>query len=120
MDKSTFRSSLKDKSADPLYITGFGGMTSCNPNIVGLILSGGQRYCCYNDPILTDLIAQGTVEMDTDKFNEIWSEIQQMTIKDAPVASLYQLYGIYGISDEISWTPRLDEAILAFEITPAK
>ena len=94
--------------------------TDCCGEGVETRIQDENRGSGYNDPILTDLIAQGTVEMDTDKFNEIWSEIQQMTIKDAPVASLYQLYGIYGISDEISWTPRLDEAILAFEITPAK
>jgi len=120
MDKTTFRSSLKDKSADPLYITGFGGMTSCNPNIVSLILSAGQRYCCYEDETVTELIAQGSTEMDEAEFNRIWSEIQQLVKEDAPVASLYQLYGIYGISDQISWTPRLDEAIIASEITPAQ
>ena len=120
MDKTTFRSSLKDKSADPLYITGFGGMTSCNPNIVSLILSAGQRYCCYEDPEITELIAKGTTEMDEAAFNRIWSEIQNSIKEDAPVSSLYQLYGIYGVSDQISWTPRLDEAIIASEITPAR
>ena len=120
MDKSTFRATLKDKSADPLYITGFGGMTSCAPNIMGLILSGGQRYCSYDNEVMTQLIADGTTEMDSQAFDSIWSQIQQMVIDEAPVASLYQLYGIYGISDQIEWAPRMDEAILAYDIHLSK
>ncbi len=120
MDKNTFRSKLKDKSIDSLYITGFGGMTSCNPNIAALVLSAGQRYCCYNDQVMTDLINKGSTEMDDAQFNKIWRDIQHKIIDDAPIASLYQLYGIYGISDKIKWTPRFDEAILAFDIKPTK
>lgn len=120
MDKNTFRSKLKDKSIDSLYITGFGGMTSCNPNITGLVLSAGQRYCCYNDQVITQMIQSGTIEMNNDKFNQIWSSIQHKIKDDAPIASLYQLYGIYGVSDRIKWTPRLDEAIIATDITLAK
>ena len=61
--------------------------------------------------------AEAGSEFDETKRNELWSQIQSLIKEEAPVASLYQLYGVYAVRDNLDWTPALNEVIQVNEIS---
>lgn len=42
--------------------------------------------------------------------------MQQMIKDRAYLVPLYQLHSIYGVSERLDWTPRLDEIVLGVEM----
>lgn len=53
--------------------------------------------------------------LDADRQQEIVSEIQTIMLEDPPFIFLFAYEDIYGVSDDLSWEPRSDEAIYAYE-----
>lgn len=116
-EKAMLRKDVSKHTVNSLYLLGFGGAYAENNQTMRIILGTGERYSCYSNPKWDALrLAAGTC-MDTNKRNQLWSDLQKLTVDDAPVVSLYQLYGIYGINKKLQWKPRLDENIIAYEMS---
>lgn len=116
-EKSVLRGAVKDNSIPGAYLMGLGGPYAENNQTLRIICGAGERYSTWSNETFDTLRAQAGSEFDDAARNEIWSQVQQLIKEEAPVDSLYQLYGIYAISDTLDWTPRLDEVILAREIS---
>ena len=58
----------------------------------------GWNFGFYNNPKVDDLIIAGRSELDATKRQEIYSEIQKVTVDEAPYIWLYQGLGYAGIT----------------------
>lgn len=116
-EKAVLRGAVKDKSIPACYIMGLGGPYAENNQTLRIICGSGERYSTWENNEFDSLRAQAGSEFDETVRNGIWSQIQQLIKEEAPVYSLYQLHGIYAVSDKLSWVPRLDEVMLIREMS---
>ena len=116
-EKSVLRGAVKDNSIPGLYIMGLGGPYAENNQTLRIICGSGERYSTWDNAEFDTLRAEAGSEFDAAERDKLWSQIQNLIKEEAPVCSLYQLYGIYAISDSLDWTPRLDEIILVNEMS---
>jgi len=70
----------------------------------------------YNRPELDALIDQQIQELDPERREEIFAEIQAMIFEDAPWIFLYDQEDLYGVNNRIEWSARSDEMIWAYDI----
>lgn len=115
-EKSVLRAEVKEHTIPGLYLMGMGGPYAENNQTLRIICGAGERYSTWSNETFETLRAQASSDFNAETRNEIWSQIQQLIKDEAPVCSLYQLYGIYAISNSLDWTPRLDEVILLKDI----
>lgn len=116
-ERSVMRGAVRDNTVPGLYIMGLGGPYAENNQTLRIICGSGERFSTWENPEFDALRAQAGSDFDEASRNATWSRIQQLIKDEAPVYSLYQLYGIYAISDALDWTPRLDEVILVKDIS---
>ena len=69
----------------------------------------------YTNSEVDDLIAQLRVT-DGDERVAVAQELQEYLYEDCPYIFLWQQMDIYGVSNTLNWTPRLDQYILACDI----
>ena len=116
-EKSVLRGAVKDNSIPALYLMGLGGPYAENNQTLRIICGTGERYSTWSNEKFDTLRAEAGSEFDETKRNELWSQIQSLIKEEAPVASLYQLYGVYAVRDNLDWTPALNEVIQVNEIS---
>lgn len=73
----------------------------------------------YNNSEVDSLIAELRVT-DGEERVAVAQELQEYLYKDCPYIFLWQQMDIYGVADTFSWTPRLDQYILASDIELAQ
>lgn len=69
----------------------------------------------YNHEDLTDLIDQGIAETDPDARIEIYKQVMEHLVEQAPYIWGYQVQRIYGLSNDLVWNPRVDGRIFLDE-----
>ena len=71
---------------------------------------GGSRsaFTAYNNPAVVDLNRQAQLEVDSDKRQELYNELQKLTGEDAFLAYTYYSPYAYGLSDKVE----------GFKVTP--
>lgn len=116
-EKGILRNELKNHTLQGLYLMGFGGPYGENNQTLRIICGSNERYSSYNNPEFDKLRMAAGSAMEKAASDKLWSQVQQLIVDDAPVVSLYQLYGIYGMNKQLKWRPRLDEVILASELS---
>lgn len=110
------RELLAAKTIQPLHISGLGGPYAENSQTLRIMLCSGERFSVNNDAEFDALFKKASSIMDEEEANKVWSEVQQMIKDRAYLVPLYQLHSIYGVSERLDWTPRLDEIVLGVEM----
>jgi len=72
-----------------------------------------SRY--YNAPELTELIHAGMANTNEAERVEIYREIMAMLLQAAPWLFAYNVVDLYGVRNDIAWTPRADRRVFLFE-----
>lgn len=116
-EKALLRTEVSKHTINSLYLLGFGGAYAENNQTLRIILGSGERYSCYSNPQWDELRAAAGSSMNADESKLLWSNVQKLIVEDAPVVSLYQLYGIYGMNKNLQWKSRLDENVIANEMS---
>jgi peptide/nickel transport system substrate-binding protein len=91
-------------------------MLDCDMTMVYRFISSAAFAIYYNTPDLDALIKEEQAQIDPDKREEIFAEIQQLILQDAPWAAIYDQEDLYGMRARIDWQPRSDEMIVPYEI----
>jgi len=77
---------------------------------------GLNQYAC--DDTTDELLHAGYAIVDQEKRDEIYKELERYVVNDlVPWVFLYRQGLIYGVSQDVNWTPRPDEVIDVREIT---
>ena len=97
-----------------MFLQGLGG-PYCDINLIASIgFTEGARYCTWSDQGFMDLANQAASEMDADKRNELFSQMQQYMVDQVPALWLYQQDTLYAYNSAKvqHWTARTDEVVL--------
>ncbi len=113
-DSATQRDEIGSGTVSPMFLQGLGG-PYCDINLIASIgFTEGARYCTWSDQGFMDLANQAASEMDADKRNELFSQMQQYMVDQVPALWLYQQDTLYAYNSAKvqNWTARTDEVVL--------
>ena len=119
VDSATQREQIGAGTVAPTFLQGLGG-PYCDINLIASIgFTEGARYCTWVDQEFMDLAAQAASEMDSDVRAELFSQMQQMMVDEAPALWLYQQDTLYAYNSAKvqGWTARTDEVVLMDGVT---
>lgn len=123
LDHPTYRSVVIDgqeaNKAAPLYAWQWGALEPSADSVLNGTLETGGISSYYSNPDIDQLTQQARQEMDDEKRADIYKQIQKMLKEEAPFIFLFQIPDVYGVSDRVAFTPRLDQYIIAKELTRA-
>lgn len=71
----------------------------------------------YSNPAMDELIDAARTETDVAKREDLYHQAVQLGFDEAPLVPLVNLKDIYGLTDRVQWTPRLDGKMLVIEMT---
>lgn len=82
----------------------------------GTLQTGGiSSY--YSNSELDELIDAARQEMDPDVRADLYGQVQELLIEEAPFIFLYQNPDVYGVSDRVNFSPRLDQYVIGHELS---
>lgn len=118
MEWSNFVEMRNSKTNKDLYLIGFGNSMFDADLAVDLYRSeraAGETD--YNNPEVDELIAAARVNMDTEERAQQYMRIQEIIAEERPHIYLYLEKSNYGVNDAIQFNPRVDEMLIASEIS---
>ncbi|MBT9384374.1 ABC transporter substrate-binding protein [Pseudooceanicola sp. CBS1P-1] len=80
----------------------------------------GNQYSYWNDKAFDEQLVAGNGTTDEAKRKEAYKKATEIMCDEAPVVFLYAQPATYGYSDRVKYTPRGDDWMRAFDMTPAQ
>ncbi|MBD8070806.1 ABC transporter substrate-binding protein [Bacillus sp. PS06] len=118
LEWSSFSEKYASKSFSDMFLIGYGNsMFDAALALERLREEQAAGETDYSNPKVEELLTAAMTNMNPEERIEQYKEAQAIIAEDRPQIYLYQLDSIYGVSDSISFQPRLDEMIPADEIT---
>jgi len=77
---------------------------------------GNFNIAAYNNAEVDRLIEQSEQTLKTNERKELLQKALLLVMSDLPYIPLYSRYNHYGVSKEISWRPRQDGRLYAFDV----
>lgn len=103
-------------NTDELFIYSFGDWALDADNSFYLMLQGRSGYYYVNEEVSAKYeTARGT--FDSAARETLLKELQQTFKEEAPYGFLYQIDTVWGMQDNIAYTPRTDELTWFYEIS---
>jgi len=84
--------------------------------LTGMFTTGGSQ-AAYGNPEVDQLVEDGRTETDVETRESMYHEAVQTIHDEAACIFLLNLDNIYGLSENLEWTPRLDGRIMVKEMT---
>ncbi len=123
-DESTFRSEIyHPRKTQELMLWQLGG--SLNPFFGTSIFTSSRLETDYGgidsgSEALDSLIHIAWTEVhDVDRRTDAYHSAMQIIAEERYVIGLFQRSSLWGVSDRIEWTPRFDNDVYGWDITPA-
>lgn len=121
VESSVYRTSVPNGEQSPLYVLGWSSTNSLDADAAAYaVLHSGQSYSTYTNPQVDSLLDEARTSSDETRREELYADIQDLVIEDAPRIFLYQENKYYGISEDINWQGRIDASIPVKTITFAE
>lgn len=111
LEWGTYIGQFGSEDGPPMYLLGWSIPTFDPDSILTPLLTEGPTYSRFVDPELENLIDEARSTVNTEQRAELYSQVQQRMQEIAPMAFLYQLDELYGVSNRLNWQPRADERI---------
>lgn len=113
-DSNTQRTQISSGTVAPIFLESLGGPYSDMDMMATIAFTEGARYCTWSNQEFMDLAARARSEVDATKRAELYSQMQQFMVDEAPCIWMYQQSSLYAYnSDRIEgWEPRVDEVVL--------
>jgi peptide/nickel transport system substrate-binding protein len=102
---------FRNEDGPPIYLLGWSIPTFDPDAILTPLLTDGVTYSRFVDSELATMIDEARSTVDDQARAQLYSQIQERMKELAPMAFLYQLNELYGVSDRLEWEPRADERI---------
>lgn len=118
LEWSTFSEKYKaEQNIDSLHMIAYGNsMFDASLAVRRLHSSEADGGTNYNNPEFDQLIEEAEFNMNLEEREKQYQKAQEMIVEDRPHIYLHQYKGIYGVSKQIEFEPRLDEMIYAEEV----
>ena len=72
----------------------------------------------YEDPEIDSLLDQAAATSDLDQREAVLQEINRKLHERAPWVFMHQQFSVYGVSNAIDWSARIDEHIDPYRASP--
>ncbi len=86
---------------------------------LAFLFVGDSTYSSYTNPEVEAMIAEASSTLDDAARQEIWNQVQQVVSDEAAWLFLWQQHDLYGVSNQVAWTPRPDEFMWMGDATPS-
>src|SRR6476646_4438598 len=111
---------IKNRNTGELFFLGWGPALHGQGTMQPLFLAD-QTYSSYgNNKTIDDKIARAQTLMDPKARAEAYAELQRLIRDEAPWVFLWQQHDLYGVTNQVEWTPRADEKVWMYDakVTP--
>ncbi len=99
---------IVNRETGDMFYLGWGPALEAQGTIE-FLFTGDSTYSGYGDPELEEMIFDAGRTVDPDEAQEKWDEIQEIIHEDAGWLFLWQQHDIYGVAENVEFTPRADE-----------
>lgn len=119
LESTAFYEQFNAKSFGEIFMIGIGNSLNDASNNYGrYMLDQAVGETDYNNPEVEELLQAALVNMDPESRESQYQKVQQIFAEERPAIYLFQMEGVYGVSDRVKYTPREDEMYFVEEITP--
>lgn len=80
----------------------------------------GNQYAYWNDTAFDEQLVIGATTTDVATREAAYKKATEIMCEEAPVLFLYAQPATYGVSNKVNYTPRGDDWMRAFDMTPAQ
>lgn len=101
---------LAQNTAGPMYIIGWGGGLF-DANELYFAFSSDSTYATFGDPEIDELLGAAQRTNDEASRLELYYQAQELLVDRVAFTMAYQANAIYGLGNQVSWTPTLGEYI---------
>ncbi|MEX2502319.1 MAG: ABC transporter substrate-binding protein, partial [Trueperaceae bacterium] len=105
-------------NAPDLYLIGWGNAPLDADFILPSLLRTDELLSYTSDPELDALLDAGRSTVDRGERQEAYSDALALMSERAHALFLYKPQDLYGVSDDVAWTPRTDERLWMFDAQP--
>ncbi|MEW4369139.1 ABC transporter substrate-binding protein [Paenibacillus kandeliae] len=119
LEPGAFSERYSSKSFKEAYMIGIGNsLFDASNNYIRYLKSEAEGETDYNNPKVEQLLQAAAVNMDSASREKQYQDVQQILAQDRPAVYLFQMEGVYGMDNRVTFAPRSDEMFYADEITP--
>jgi peptide/nickel transport system substrate-binding protein len=111
---------IKNRNTGDMFFLGWGPALYGQGTIQPLFLAD-QTYASYgNNKTIDEKIARAQTLMEPKARAEAYAELQRLIRDEAPWVFLWQQHDLYGVTNQVEWTPRADEKVWMYDakVTP--
>jgi peptide/nickel transport system substrate-binding protein len=98
------------------FMIGWGNTTFDGSTYIKPMLTSDGYFTSFHNNRVDELVAEAEKTGDPAERDETYQEISKICHDQAAWIYLYQTFTIYGVNDQIDWSPRLDEKVLVKEM----
>ncbi|PLR82532.1 peptide ABC transporter substrate-binding protein [Bacillus canaveralius] len=118
LEWSSFNEKYNSKSFEDMFLIGYGNsMFDAALAMDRLLFERAKGETDYNNPEVEKLLNEAMSNMNKEDRIKQYQRAQEIIAEDRPYIFLYQLDSIYGVHKGLSFKPRLDEMLIADDIT---
>ncbi len=118
LEWSSFAEKYSSKSFGDMFLIGYGNsMFDAALAMERLSKEQAKGETDYDNPEVEKLLQDAMSNMNAEERDEQYKKAQEIIAEDRPQIYLYQLDSVYGFNEGLKFEPRLDEMLIADEIT---
>src|SRR5690606_28294474 len=107
---------IVNRQTGDMFYLGWGPALDAMGTLAYLFV-GDSTYSSYTNPEVEELINEAVETVDPEARQDLWNQVQQIIYDEAGWLFLWQQHDIYGVANNIAWTPRADEFMWFGEAT---
>lgn len=112
VESSVYRTLVPAGKQSDMYVLGWSSTNTLDADAaIYAILRSGESYSTYANPDVDAKLDEARSVTDENKRKQLYQEIQDEVLKDAPRVFLYQENQYYGVADRLKWDGRVDGSI---------
>ncbi|MCM3171842.1 MULTISPECIES: ABC transporter substrate-binding protein [Paenibacillus] len=112
VESSVYRTLVPAGKQSDMYVLGWSSTNTLDADAaIYAILRSGESYSTYANKDVDAKLDEARSVTDEAKRKQLYQEIQDEVLKDAPRIFLYQENQYYGVSDRLKWDGRVDGSI---------
>jgi len=118
-DGNVFTTRHNEGQAGPMHSYNWGSYSVFDADgILWDMLHSNEIFTYYNNAELDELLEQGRGSLDPEERKQIYSKAQRIVRDEAPMIFMWGFHAVWGVSNNVEWSPRPDEIDMYFTARP--
>lgn len=119
-DGLVFTTRHNEGQAGPMHSYNWGSYSVFDADgIFWDMLHSSSIFTYYNNDELDALLEDGRGSLDPDERMEIYAQAQRIVRDEAPMIFMWGFHAVWGVNNNVDWSPRADEIDMYFTAKPA-